>query len=424
MKKHLLFGFRPLVWGVALLLSVGAYAQPAPRNTVFRFVFRVSDSQLLLGYGSNKQQAARLDSLVGIYGVGGIKNVTLSGVCSPDGRLLFNDQVSYLRAKNLRDFLRERYRGLAESLIRVNEQGDNFAELKRVVEADRSFPRRQEVLDAVCKNSDKEARQFALLGLLSLPDVRAYAQEALYPKLRYTYLCDVLVRRPNADWSLAADTVYATAAVFDSLTKANRRLSGVQVSDGIRQRAPLFALKTNLLFDLATLLNLEIEIPIGKRWSVAVEAVFPWWLSQDHQSCLQILTGSVEGRYWFPPRKASKRGLFPTMTGWFVGAYAGAGLYDIEYQKSGYRGDFTLSVGLTAGYAHSIGKHLRMEYSIGVGYMQTNYRRYEARFLDLDQSWHLYNQELGLFRWIGPTKAKISLVWLLNRNVTQKQRVR
>ena len=40
---------------------------------------------------------------------------------------------------------------------------------------------------------------------------------------------------------------------------------------------PLFAIKTNLLYDALSAVNLEIEVPVGKRWSVAAEGIFPWW---------------------------------------------------------------------------------------------------------------------------------------------------
>ena len=44
-------------------------------------------------------------------------------------------------------------------------------------------------------------------------------------------------------------------------------------------RKPLLAVKSNLLFDLASALNVELEVPMGKRWSVAGEWMFPWWRS-------------------------------------------------------------------------------------------------------------------------------------------------
>ena len=36
-------------------------------------------------------------------------------------------------------------------------------------------------------------------------------------------------------------------------------------------RRPFIALKTNLLFDLALMPNIEAEVPIGNRWSVNVK---------------------------------------------------------------------------------------------------------------------------------------------------------
>lgn len=37
-------------------------------------------------------------------------------------------------------------------------------------------------------------------------------------------------------------------------------------------RRPFIALKTNLLFDLALMPNIEAEVPIGNRWSVMVSS--------------------------------------------------------------------------------------------------------------------------------------------------------
>ena len=50
---------------------------------------------------------------------------------------------------------------------------------------------------------------------------------------------------------------------------------------------PLFALKTNLLFDVALIPNFEIEIPIGRHWSVNGEYMFPWWLLDGDKTALK-----------------------------------------------------------------------------------------------------------------------------------------
>lgn len=106
------------------------------------------------------------------------------------------------------------------------------------------------------------------------------------------------------------------------------------------------------------------------------------------------------------------------MTGWYAGLYAGGGLYDFEYEAKGYQGEFFIAAGIDAGFAHTINKSgtLRMEYSLGLGYLKTDYRYYESLY-DIDSKWHPIRQQNGTYTWIGPTRARVSLVWLLNRKV-------
>lgn len=175
---------------------------------------------------------------------------------------------------------------------------------------------------------------------------------------------------------------------------------------GKSRRRPLFALKTNLLFDAALMPNIELEVPIGKRWSLNAEYMFPWWRINDDRYCLQVLMGGLEGRYWL-----GKRDKREVLNGHFMGLYAGGGKYDLQWNTNGYQGEFFIAAGLSYGYAHSIARNLRLEYNIGVGMLRTNYRHYHAR----DNHRTLLWQENGEYTWLGPTKLKISLVWLISR---------
>ena len=66
-----------------------------------------------------------------------------------------------------------------------------------------------------------------------------------------------------------------------------------------------------------------------------------------------------------------------------------------------------MASGLTYGYAKQLGKHLSIEFSLGAGYLTTEYRKY-APYQDA-----LVGMKYGQFKWMGPTKAKISLAWLI-----------
>ena len=176
------------------------------------------------------------------------------------------------------------------------------------------------------------------------------------------------------------------------------------IAPGKSRRHPLFAVKTNLLFDAALMPNIELEVPIGKRWSLNGEYMFPWWLINDDRYCLQILMGGLEVRY-----RSGKRSGRDVLTGHFIGLYAGGGKYDLQWDKNGYQGEFFIAAGVSYGYAHSIARNLRLEYNIGIGMLRTDYRHYHSR----DNHRTLLWQENGEYTWLGPTKLKISLVWLI-----------
>ena len=171
------------------------------------------------------------------------------------------------------------------------------------------------------------------------------------------------------------------------------------------------AVKTNLLFDVMTAVNFELEVPIEDRWSLAGEYIFPWWLLKEKQYCLQLIAGNLEMRYW-----TGDRAYRPRMTGFFGGLFIGVGYYDLENGDKGYQGEVNIMTGLSGGYAHEISRDgkWRLEYSLGLGYMSTDYREYKPK-VGIDDEWHLILQKSGRQSYFGPLRAKISLVRTINR---------
>ena len=199
---------------------------------------------------------------------------------------------------------------------------------------------------------------------------------------------------------------------------------GQQQELNLEKRPPLFAIKTNMLFDALLMPNIEIEVPIGNQWSVAGEWISSWWIwdndradSKRHR--MQLLYAGFEGRYWFHTQIPQTY-----LNGWFIGVYVGGGLYDFEYSAKGYQGEFMILGGISLGYSHTINKEgsLKLEYSVGLGCMQTNYRYYEAFYskehiceVPGEHNWHPIKREISEFSWFGPTKLRISLGWMINK---------
>lgn len=83
-------------------------------------------------------------------------------------------------------------------------------------------------------------------------------------------------------------------------------------------------------------------------------------------------------------------------------------MYDFQFDKDkGYRGNYYAASGLTYGYSHQLARHLALEFSLGIGYLATEYRKYTTYEGDLIWT------SSGRYHFMGPTKAKISLVWSL-----------
>ena len=175
----------------------------------------------------------------------------------------------------------------------------------------------------------------------------------------------------------------------------------------------LFALKSNALFWVAGAPNFGIEYPFNERWSICADYVAPWSSSFATGLYYQLMMVNAEGRYWFGRKKDS-----PVMTGFFAGANVGGGYYDfmLNNKRTGIQGEFYIMAGLSAGYAHSISSNdrVRLEYALGFGYLQTNYRKYH--WDDFDYVLDAPRQQVWKTSIFGPTQAKVSLVWLLYIN--------
>lgn len=173
------------------------------------------------------------------------------------------------------------------------------------------------------------------------------------------------------------------------------------------KRIPPFALKTNLLFDVALMPNVELEIPIADRWSVLGEWTFPWWRKKDNSATLQYLNGGIEGRFWLSPweQDADAR----LLRGHFFGAFAGGGKYDVGHNSKGYQGTFYLA-GLSYGYTMPLSKALNLEFSLGLGLLSAKYTHYRVE----DVVKYRIPEEKSRYNWWGPVKGKVGLVWLIS----------
>lgn len=165
---------------------------------------------------------------------------------------------------------------------------------------------------------------------------------------------------------------------------------------------PIFAARTNVL--AIPLLNVGVEVPINRNWSVGADYYYPWiWRGNNKKSCNQLLAFDVEGRYWF-----SNKGLPETsrLLGHSVGAYIGAGYYDFERDWEGHQGEF-LNIGTDYKYAMSLFRgRVHLEFEIGIGYIYSKAKHYKY----IDGTCYLDKNRQKNIHYFGPTRAQVSVV--------------
>ncbi len=337
-----------------------------------------------------------------------LRSIEVAGHVSPEGVLWFNDELALRRMEVILRYIEEQG-GVPHNLLCPAKGGVQWMRLLSLIEH-----QNQPYAPQVRKIIDEECGDWVITKRLEQVDngaVYAALMDYIFPLLRNAAITiNYSVAQPIKDCCIELPVPGAEPLTLIPITHPTPFAPSLLLASH-----PLFAIKTNLLFDIATLVNLEIEVPIKKRYSVAGEMIFPWWHWDDgtensRRNRIEIRTATLEGRYWWGDRESQ-----PLLTGWFTGLYAGIGLYDLEHNAKGYQGNVAILAGLGGGYAHTINraKTLRLEYALGVGWLDTDYQYYHSQFC-VNQKWHAIEQRNGRYIYFGLTRARVSLSWLIN----------
>lgn len=416
---------------VALLCcATSLWAQRESHRATVTLYFRHDKYLLDEGYMSNAATIQRLDDFVELH-KDQIDSIEIIAHASPEGTVYYNQYLSERRSGTTKYWLLKRYKNLQLSQIREVPLGEDYAGLIELIEADPKVPYKKEVLNVLCNSKvhpDKKMRQ---LMKLRWGHPYAYIRRHHLPKLRTAATCVIYwsesvavaakpvrlnvvpdIRLPNRAFSpsLGSDEQMAPMLPTTSATPHLPTESFVSPAEGGRKT--ILALKTNALYDLATVVNFAVEVPLGDRFSLQYNHICPWWLSDNNQYCLQILAAGVEARWWFAPqpRVASDEGgvVRDRLVGHHLGAYGMSGKFDIQARTWGcYQGEFW-SAGLSYGYSMPLGRRTNLEFSLSVGYARIPYRHYVPTSDWQDLIRDKYNS--GVLHYIGPTKAEVSLV--------------
>ena len=290
------------------------------------------------------------------------------------------------------------------------------------------MPARDEVLDIlhntpvwVFENGrivDGRKRQ---LGMLQGGRPWRYMEERFFPELRCSKVRVVYenIATPAPEPAPAVpEPAQETARPKDPVAEP---APVVAEESAAAERKPFYmALKTNLLYDAALIPNLGAEFYVGRGWSVGGSWMYAWWNSDRKHNYWRIYGGELDIRKYFGRRAGEK-----PLTGHHLGLYGQMLTYDFELGGKGYMGGrpggtlwdkMHWGVGLEYGYSLPVGRRLNLDFGIGVGYLGGEYWEYTP------QDDHYLWLRTKKRHWFGPTKAEVSLVWLIGRgNCNEKK---
>lgn len=161
-----------------------------------------------------------------------------------------------------------------------------------------------------------------------------------------------------------------------------------------------FAVKTNVLYDATTTVNLGVEFALSPKVTVDLSGNYnPWTFSENKK--LKHWLVQPEVRYWMCEK----------FNGHFLGFHAHAGEFNmggiklLGMEKYRYQGR-AAGAGFSYGYQWLLNERWNLEASIGLGYTHLDYSKYYC-----ENCGDKIGDEKKHF--VGPTKAAVSLIYII-----------
>lgn len=369
-----------------------------------QIAFSLGNARVRIDYAGNKTELTQLGST--LRTILDDPSLTLlqlhvASYGSPDGPSGVNKRLVAHRTDSVTAYLTQQM-GVPASLISVSQTPEDWQGLQELVEQStvRQLPHRDALLAIISGNRLPEDKEWLLKSLY--PDDFRYLLKHCMPPLRRAVI-DIVYRQeqqPDAPQEPVAVVTPDTTALQPADT-----MEAIPVDVPNQQRSLLLALRTNLLYDVALVPNIGIEIPLGRQWSVAADW-FGTWLSSDRKhNYWQGYGGYLTVRRYLGTPSARK-----PLGGHHVGVYGLGMTYDVEFGGRGYQAEkFGFGGGVEYGYAMSIGRHWLLDFTLGVGFQDGEYKEY------LPMDGHYVWQSTHKRHWWGPTKAEVSLKWLIGK---------
>lgn len=341
-----------------------------------------------------------------------MENIHLIATASPEGPVHINKRLAIQRSQQAKKVISKVFPMMPKDNILTGYRINDWSRVIMALENTPGIVHRAELLkilkDPKIKNKDAAIRQnkaaFEEIRYTLLGEDRTVAITiTLYTgKVREQALAD-FVPTHTIDTRATEQTVKEPAVPL------------VQTDYPAPIQNPFYmGLKTNALYDLAAIPNIGVEFYLGNNWSLSGNYAHAWFRNSGNEWWYRIYGGEVALRKWF-----GRESIYKPLTGHHVGAYFQTYTFDFKFKNSLYghlAEDMFIGGGVEYGYALPIARKFNLDFVIGIGYFGGEIKDYIP--IDGHRVW----QKTKNMQWFGPTKAEVSLVWLLGRGNENKNK--
>lgn len=434
---------------LAAIICILPMSAGAPADSVAVY-FRMGRSHFDAAYENN---GASMETFIESLrkATGSVDSVVVRGYVSPDGHYI-HDPLSQKRCDEVAEYI-TRQTGISPDIVKTEYIGVDWTLLRKLVSETPDVPAREEILDVIDNspawiyNASGKIIDGRNKRLMNIAGGRPYRwiKTNLFPEFRKAVAVSFVGSPVNNVTEVITETPAVPETSDNPERSDNQEYHDYQISlddagtpDNIdipespdeyevakavlpeKDHKFFMALKTNMLYDAALVPNLAAEFYIGKNLSIYGEWMYAWWDSYNRHRYWRIYGGDAGLRWWFGKKAKEK-----PLTGHHLGVFAGALTFDFELGDYGYMGGkpggtlwdrCLVNSGIEYGYSLPVGSRLNIDFSVSLGYMGGKYIKY----FPFDNEY--YSQKQYKLRYFGPTKAEISLVWLIGHgNVNRKK---
>lgn len=414
LKKNIL---RIVLLAICTHLSIQLFAQEPEQDKYvekrYTIFYRINSAQIDPSFNGNEKTIATMksDLKTTLENEGALPDsLVIVASTSPEGPAEFNRRLALQRADAARKLLSGLLPQFDPSKIRTESRTNDWSGLILMLRRDETLKHRDWLLNVLTddKITDKN------LALRKNPEAFAEIGEAMLYNMRTASVTiSVIKTDDNVDEYTTVIPQPEPEPEPEPQPEPQPEPTPEPQPEPAPQPAPApvvapcspfyMAVKTNMLYDIALVPNIGLEFYLGHNLSIAGNWMYSWWKSDPKAWYWRTYGGDLALRWWFGGKAQEK-----PLQGHHIGLYGQIVTYDFETGGMGYLGDkWTYGGGLEYGYSLPVAKRLNIDFTLGVGYLGGEYKEY----LPIDG--HYVWQATKMRHWFGPTKAEISLSWLI-----------